>query len=329
MEVASPVSKARRTSAAAAGKSRIGNSGESGKVHKRGERAQAAAAKQEMLLNTTAELLAHREVVEGLTKTLQDETAKSSELASKLRLAEDALQVNVQSGTKALENQLQNVTADLLESRAVIEHLTMALDVARAQLTSSQAPVEQCPVCKRSRLSSSSQAKQTRALHAEAGSCVPDTLTTVPAVEELQQKSPQSEQAAGEIQALALASQAEPPLPVESPVPDLQLHLASVEDALKAERSRSAGLAAQLQHAEEAQRILQIRVDLVQDCNDWRRSCREGDTMYKPFYERVALGEALAYICSGQPPLAAWGPAAAVCGRWLPGVPWQQLGQSH
>ena len=255
-------------------------------------------------------MLEQREVVEGLTKTLQGETAKSSALASKLRLAEDALQVNMQSGTKALENQLQNVTADLLESRAVIERLTMALDVARAQLTSSQAPVEQCPVCKSSRLSSSSQAEQTRALRGEAESSSWETLTTVPAVEELQQKCPRSEQAAGEIQALALASQAEPPLPVESPVPDLQLHLASVEDALKAERSRSAGLAAQLQRAEEGKRIMQLRIDLVEDCNDWRRSCSEGDKMYKPFYKRVALGEALAYICSGQPPQAAWGPAA-------------------
>ena len=139
MEVTSPVSKACGTSAlilvgvqpgAAARKSRSGPSGKSGTLHKRGERAQTAAAQRDLLMNTTAELLEQREVVEGLTKTLCDETAKSSDLASKLRLAEEALQVNAESDAKALENQLLHVSADLLESRAVIERLTKALDIA-------------------------------------------------------------------------------------------------------------------------------------------------------------------------------------------------------
>jgi hypothetical protein len=303
VEITSPVSKARSTSAlilvgvqpgAAAGKSRSGPPGKSGTLHKRGERAQVAAAQLDLLMNTTAELLEQREVVEGLTKTLRDETAKSSDLASKLRLAEEALQVNAESDAKALENQLLNVSADLLESRAVIQRLTKALDIARAQLCSSQLLVKQNPV--RERRTNSSQSpveqspsEQTKALRVE-------TASSFPAVEEAA--------------ASPLASRHPLPLPVESPVPDLQLRLASVEESLKAERSRSAGLAAQLQNAEEGNRIMQLRVNLVEDCNDWRRSCKDGDKMYKPFYERVALGEALAYICSGQPPHAAWGPAA-------------------
>ena len=308
MEVASPVCKARGASAlilvgvqpgAAAGESRTGPPARSGKPYQRGERSQAAAAKQDLLMNTAAELLEQREVVERLTKTLRDETAKSSDLASKLRLAEEALQVNAESDAKALENQLLNVSADLLESRAVIERLTEALDIARAQIGSSQSLVEQSPV-REGRTNSSqspveqspseqSPSEQNKALRVESAS-------SCPAVEEAA--------------ASPLASGVPMPLPVESPVPDLQLRLASVEESLKAERSRSAGLAAQLQRAEEGKRIMQLRIDLVEDCNDWRRSRRDGEKMHKPFYERVALGEALAYICSGQPLHAAWGPAA-------------------
>ena len=118
-------------------------------------------------MNTAAELLEQREVVERLTKTLRDETAKSSDLASKLRLAEEALQVNAESDAKDLENQLLNVSADLLESRAVIERLTEALDIARAQIGSSQSLVEQSPV-REGRTNSSQSPVEQKSLRAES-----------------------------------------------------------------------------------------------------------------------------------------------------------------